>query len=60
MSDTQQAGKTYSKPEIADHGTLVDLTAACALGTGGDAFGAGAVGGVTFGKSNPAFGCKSN
>jgi hypothetical protein len=53
--------KNYDKPSVQDHGTLQELTAACPGGSGGDAFtAAGAYGGLTFGTSNPAFGCSSS
>lgn len=50
----------YIKPAITDHGTLQSLTAACPGGTGGDSFApSGTAFGITFGVSNPAFGCTS-
>jgi hypothetical protein len=53
--------KTYEKPEIADHGTLQDLTAACPGGTGGDSFApSGYFAGISIGTTSPAFNCTSS
>jgi hypothetical protein len=53
--------KTYEKPQIADHGTLQDLTAACPGGSGGDMFApSGQYGSLTFGPTNPAYNCTSS
>jgi len=54
--------KRYTAPQVTDYGTLVDVTAACIGGNGGDAYShtLGSLGGVPFGVSNPAFGCTSN
>ena len=46
----------YEAPRVVDYGSLQELTAACALGGGGDSY---AAGGPEFGVSNPAFRCKS-
>ena len=52
---------TYTVPRVTDHGTLVELTQACAGGSGGDAaFPSGTGGGIAFGTSSPAFGCTSD
>jgi hypothetical protein len=58
MDDTTVAQplKTYEQPQVTDYGDLQELTAACALGGGGDAYTAG---GPSFGVSNPAFKCHS-
>jgi hypothetical protein len=59
--DVQSPSQTYSKPTVVDYGDLQELTAACAGGTGGDAFApSGSDKGIPFGTSNPAYGCKSN
>ena len=50
--------QAYETPRVIDYGDLREMTAACALGTGGDAYHAG--GTLVYGTSNPAFGCKSN
>lgn len=50
----------YEQPRVIDYGGLQELTAACAEGSGGDAFApGGSKGGISFGTSNPAYGCKS-
>jgi hypothetical protein len=49
--------KIYEDPRVVDHGTLEDITAACAGGSGGDMYTAGGV--AAFGVSNPAYSCKS-
>jgi hypothetical protein len=52
--------EAYEQPQVVDYGGLQELTAACAEGSGGDAFApGGSSGGISFGASNPAFGCKS-
>lgn len=57
MSDRQP----YTKPTVTDYGTLQDLTADCGGATGGDAFvPSGSRNGISFGTSNPAFGCQSD
>lgn len=59
--DDQMLSQTYEKPAVVDYGDLQELTAACAEGSGGDAFApGGSKGGISFGVSNPAYGCKSN
>jgi hypothetical protein len=53
--------KPYVAPRVVDHGTLVDLTRACAHGQGGDAaYPSGSANGITFGRSSPQYGCTSN
>jgi hypothetical protein len=53
--------RTYVAPRVVDHGTLVDLTQACAFGNGGDAaFPSGNAGGIAFGRSSPAYNCSSD
>jgi hypothetical protein len=53
--------KTYDKPQIDDHGTLQDLTAACPGGSGGDMFAPqGKFGSLGFGPTNPAYNCTSS
>jgi hypothetical protein len=54
--DEQVISQDYETPRVVDYGSLQELTAACALGGGGDAYVAG---GPTYGVSNPAFRCKS-
>jgi hypothetical protein len=59
--DDQTLSQTYEKPLVVDYGDLQELTAACAEGAGGDAFApSGSKNGISFGVSNPAYGCKSN
>jgi hypothetical protein len=58
--DDQMHSAGYEQPRIIDYGDLRELTAACPEGTGGDAFSPGTTGGINFGVSNPAYGCKSN
>jgi hypothetical protein len=63
--DDQMLSAGYEMPRITDYGDLRELTAACAEGAGGDAFtgshgGGETFGGIKFGTSNPAYGCKSN
>jgi hypothetical protein len=58
--DDQMLSEEYATPSVTDYGDLQELTAACAEGSGGDAFApGGSKGGISFGVSNPAFGCKS-
>ena len=41
----------YEEPRVIDYGTLQELTASCAFGTGGDmSFPSGVYGELTFGK----------
>lgn len=54
--DKQVIPYDYEAPRVVDYGSLQELTAACALGGGGDAY---TQGGPSFGTSNPAFKCKS-
>ncbi len=58
MDEQVVISRDYEAPRVVDYGSLQELTAACALGTGGDAYKAGGV--AVYGVSNPAFGCKSN
>jgi hypothetical protein len=58
--DEKTLSEPYQEPQVIDYGGLQELTAACAEGTGGDAFApGGSKGGISFGASNPAYGCKS-
>jgi len=58
--DDQMPSQTYERPRVLDYGDLQELTAACAGGSGGDAFApSGSKSGIPFGTSNPAFECKS-
>lgn len=58
--DDQMLSEEYVAPKVTDYGDLQELTAACAEGTGGDAFApGGSKGGISFGVSNPAYSCKS-
>lgn len=60
MDDQMLSREEYVKPLVTDYGDLRELTAACAEGTGGDAFApGGSKGGISFGVSNPAYSCKS-
>jgi hypothetical protein len=54
--DKQIISPDYEAPRVIDYGSLQELTAACALGGGGDAY---VSGGESFGVSNPVFKCKS-
>ena len=56
--DDQMLSQEYATPSVTDYGDLQELTAACAEGTGGDAFApTGSKNGISFGVSNPAFNC---
>ena len=53
--------KSYVIPRVVAHGTLVELTQACAHGQGGDAaYPSGTANGITYGTSAPQYGCTSN
>jgi hypothetical protein len=52
--------KVYEAPRVIDYGSLQELTAACAKGSGGDAFApTGSFGGESFGTSSPIYSCTS-
>ena len=56
----QNNGHGYVAPEIKDFGSLQELTAACADGSGGDAYTtANHLPPGGYGVSNPAYGCTS-
>jgi hypothetical protein len=56
--DEQTLSQIYEKPHVIDYGDLQELTAACAGGSGGDAFApSGNKNGISFGTSNPAYEC---
>ena len=58
--DDQMLSQEYVAPVVTDYGDLQELTAACAEGSGGDAFApGGSKSGISFGVSNPAYSCKS-
>ncbi|HTA15565.1 MAG TPA: hypothetical protein VK781_11985 [Solirubrobacteraceae bacterium] len=60
MDDQMFSQGEYVSPCVVDYGDLQELTAACAEGSGGDAFApSGSKSGISFGISNPAFNCKS-
>jgi hypothetical protein len=60
LMDDQMHSQPYETPHVTDYGDLQELTAACANGGGGDAFApSGSSHGISFGTSNPAYGCKS-
>jgi hypothetical protein len=53
----------YEKPQVTDHGSLVELTEACVTGSGGDsAFPTGSFGGLGFGRevNSSLIQCTSN
>ncbi len=58
--DEKTLSVSYESPRVVDYGDLQQLTADCGGAKGGDAvFPSGYAGGVTFGASYPAGGCKS-
>lgn len=59
--DEQTILQAYEQPRVIDYGGLQELTAACAEGTGGDAFAPGGSShGLSFGTSNPAYKCTTS
>jgi hypothetical protein len=59
--DDQMTLQPYETPRVVDYGDLQELTAACAGGSGGDAFTTAHGGKNTgfIGPSAPAYGCTS-